>query len=270
MNLLKSPRFDRKYLANRDCECCECGEEDNEIDLAQVIRQASVGFPLSSKWAAKMPAAGVVATRAAWLKGFLGDAQGYANHEMSDFLRVRTSTGEVLDFHALRHTCGAWLAIRGVAPKVIQSVMRHSTIKLTLDTYGHLIDGAESKAVEQGAMMFEQAKLTGTDGLPAGKLDHYLITNRVRGGCETVLEGAKQEPDVEGVEKRKKPGNCLENSGFFKAEDKGFEQPLKNLGNSQIPKQVAQNPAQSANFPNSPNSAVASWKPSKSLHWNSS
>jgi len=43
------------------------------------------------------------------------------------------------DFHALRHTCGEWLALAGVHPKVIQEVMRHYTITLTMDAYGHLL-----------------------------------------------------------------------------------------------------------------------------------
>lgn len=56
--------------------------------------------------------------------------------------------GQTLDFHALRHTCGAWLAIHGTPPKVIQKVMRHSSIALTLDTYGHLMPGAEKDAIQ--------------------------------------------------------------------------------------------------------------------------
>ncbi|QDV22865.1 tyrosine-type recombinase/integrase [Aureliella helgolandensis] len=63
------------------------------------------------------------------------------------FLMPEDARGNVLDFHSLRHTCGAWLAIRNVNPKVIQSVMRHSTITLTLDTYGHLLPGAERDVV---------------------------------------------------------------------------------------------------------------------------
>ena len=64
-----------------------------------------------------------------------------------DFLHERNHDGEVLDFHALRHTCGAWLAMRGVHPKAVQAVMRHSTITLTMDTYGHLFPGTEADAV---------------------------------------------------------------------------------------------------------------------------
>lgn len=63
------------------------------------------------------------------------------------FLEVADAKGHVLDFHALRHTCGAWLAISNVNPKTIQKVMRHSSITLTLDTYGHLLPGAEEEAV---------------------------------------------------------------------------------------------------------------------------
>ena len=62
------------------------------------------------------------------------------------FLEAKDQDGNVLDFHSLRHTCGSWLAMAGVNPKVIQSVMRHSTITLTLDRYGHLFPGAERDA----------------------------------------------------------------------------------------------------------------------------
>ncbi len=55
--------------------------------------------------------------------------------------------GRVLDFHSFRHTCGAWLAASGAHPKVIQSIMRHSTITLTMDTYGHRLMEQESEAL---------------------------------------------------------------------------------------------------------------------------
>jgi hypothetical protein len=53
----------------------------------------------------------------------------------------------VFDFHSLRHTCGAWLATNGAHPKAVQSVMRHSTITLTMDTYGHLFPGQDAATV---------------------------------------------------------------------------------------------------------------------------
>lgn len=66
--------------------------------------------------------------------------------DSQEFLCRKNSAGDELDFHALRHTCGAWLAISNENVKVIQSVMRHSSITLTLDTYGHLLPGAEQDA----------------------------------------------------------------------------------------------------------------------------
>lgn len=80
-------------------------------------------------------------SREAWLAA--------KNKTPADFLLPTNTNGETLDFHSLRHTCGAWLAIANINVKVIQSVMRHSTIVLTLDTYGHLMPGAESTAVEE-------------------------------------------------------------------------------------------------------------------------
>jgi integrase/recombinase XerD len=55
--------------------------------------------------------------------------------------------GKFADFHALRHTCGTWLAAAGTHPKVIQRVMRHSTITLTMDRYTRLFKGDEAAAV---------------------------------------------------------------------------------------------------------------------------
>ena len=54
--------------------------------------------------------------------------------ERSDFLLPVDHEGRQFDFHALRHTCGAWLAMAGENPKTIQTIMRHSTITLTMDT----------------------------------------------------------------------------------------------------------------------------------------
>lgn len=69
-------------------------------------------------------------------------------------LMPRNSEGAVLDFHALRHTCGAWLALQGVYPKVIQEVMRHSSIQLTFDTYGHFFPGSADEANQHFVAFF--------------------------------------------------------------------------------------------------------------------
>ena len=85
--------------------------------------------------------------RKAWLNEVRRDPEELANREQSDFLNAKNHEGESFDFHALRHTCGGWLAMSGAHPKSIQSVMRHSSIVLTMDTYGHLIPGQEAETV---------------------------------------------------------------------------------------------------------------------------
>lgn len=60
----------------------------------------------------------------------------------------RTEDGYA-DFHALRHTCGSLLLQAGVYPKVVQRHMRHSSITLTMDLYGHLTRHSVTEAIEK-------------------------------------------------------------------------------------------------------------------------
>ena len=89
----------------------------------------------------------VAAARKAWL------AENQNASSESDFLLPENNDGERLDFHSLRHSCGSWLAMSGANPKLIQAVMRHSTITLTMDTYGHLFPGQETEAADRMALL---------------------------------------------------------------------------------------------------------------------
>jgi integrase len=44
-------------------------------------------------------------------------------------------------FHDLRHTCATLLLSKGVHPKLIQELLGHATIAITLDTYSHVLPG---------------------------------------------------------------------------------------------------------------------------------
>jgi integrase len=57
------------------------------------------------------------------------------------------NAGLFADFHSLRHSTGSLLAAAGVHPKVIQTIMRHSDINLTMSRYTHVFRGQESEAV---------------------------------------------------------------------------------------------------------------------------
>ena len=50
------------------------------------------------------------AARKARLKAAKSDPQEHERRTKDDFLADVNEAGELLDFHALRHTCGAWLA----------------------------------------------------------------------------------------------------------------------------------------------------------------
>lgn len=92
------------------------------------------------------------------LRKDLAIARWYAQNDGpidEDFLAPIDARGHYLDFHSLRHTCGAWLVIADVNVKVVQKVMRHSSITLTLDTYGHLMHGAERDAVQRFARVMK-------------------------------------------------------------------------------------------------------------------
>jgi integrase len=47
-----------------------------------------------------------------------------------------------LRFHDLRHTCASLLIAAGAHPKAIQERLGHSSITITMDRYGHLLDSA--------------------------------------------------------------------------------------------------------------------------------
>jgi integrase len=51
-----------------------------------------------------------------------------------------------LTAHDLRHSHVAHLIAEGVHPKAIQMRLGHGSIRVTMDTYGHLLDGVDADA----------------------------------------------------------------------------------------------------------------------------
>jgi integrase len=56
--------------------------------------------------------------------------------------------GENFTFHTLRHTFASALCNKREYPKVIQSLLGHSSITQTMDTYSHLMEGMGNSAVD--------------------------------------------------------------------------------------------------------------------------
>jgi site-specific recombinase XerD len=75
--------------------------------------------------------------RKAWIKEAKG-RKAREERKKSHYLCNADSAGRVADFHALRHGFITYLVTANVAPKVAQTLARHSTITLTMDRYTHL------------------------------------------------------------------------------------------------------------------------------------
>lgn len=50
-------------------------------------------------------------------------------------------------FHDLRHTCATLFLSRGTHPKIVQEILGHSTISVTMDTYSHVLPNMQGDAV---------------------------------------------------------------------------------------------------------------------------
>jgi integrase len=50
-------------------------------------------------------------------------------------------------FHDLRHTAASLLFSRGTHPKMVQEMLGHSDVSVTLNTYSHVIPGMDDRVV---------------------------------------------------------------------------------------------------------------------------
>ncbi len=133
--------------------------------------------------------------------------------------------GRYADFHALRHSTGSLLAASGAHPKVIQSIMRHSDINLTMSRYTHIFRGQESEAVaglpdlSLPSNKTQKAVVTGTDNRPVKtaqngcekltpKLTPFLTPTAFPACNQSATVGNEQDT----FQENDGNGNCL-NSG---------------------------------------------------------
>ena len=176
-------------------------------DLAEKLVEHSAGlgkanqlFNMPAKAnVVKMLRSDLSSGRQAWHKEVENDPIALESRRESDFLVYEDQQNFKLDFHALRHTCGAWLIIAGVDVKTVQTIMRHSNPTLTLNTYGHLLNGAESKAVETLNAGAQQicSKLSAAEGI----LDAIVCeSNQQMEELDTKKDPGKTEVSASGCE----------------------------------------------------------------------
>ncbi len=71
---------------------------------------------------------------------------------------VDDSVGSPCRLHDLRHTHAAWLIAAGEHPKTIQQRLGHGSITVTLDRYGHLMEGLDEAAADKLDEMYRLAR----------------------------------------------------------------------------------------------------------------
>ncbi len=213
-----------------------------KVHIARKNPKAPVfNLPHESKLA-RMLRDDLTEARKQWLSEAKNDPQEYARRQHSDFLASTNHEGENIDFHALRHTFGAWLTMTGSHPKVVQTAMRHSSITLTMDTYGHLFPGQEADAVGRLWEMLgdpaDALRATGTDDQAAEPPGHAQRAGRetprlAATGCEQEGESSLQDKSpkpilVAGLGDDAPPGAapCVSSGGGTRTPDTRIMIPL--------------------------------------------
>ena len=52
-------------------------------------------------------------------------------------------------FHALRHSCATLLMAQGVPARVVMEILGHSDVRLTLNTYSHVVEQLQDVAASK-------------------------------------------------------------------------------------------------------------------------
>ena len=108
----------------------------------------------------KRPAAG-----APWL---FPAPRGGPWRSRSNFYKRWNAKTPDLNPHTLRHTYASFMIAAGVHPKALQELMGHKSIAVTMDTYGHLFEGAKRESVDRlEKWMEEEAKRDAGEGAGA-------------------------------------------------------------------------------------------------------
>jgi integrase len=66
-------------------------------------------------------------------------------------------------FHDLRHSAATIMLSMGVHPKVVQELLGHSSISMTLDTYSHMLPSMQQEAMDKLNGLFDRDGLNDED-----------------------------------------------------------------------------------------------------------
>jgi len=72
------------------------------------------------------------------------------NHVVEEFKKLLKQAGlPDIRFHDLRHSAASLLLSLGVHPKVVQELLGHTQIGITMDVYSHLLPGMQKDAMSK-------------------------------------------------------------------------------------------------------------------------
>ena len=65
------------------------------------------------------------------------------------FGRIVKMAGLDVRFYDLRHSCATLMLGAGIHPEVVQEMLGHSSIQITVDIYGHTVPGMQVAVAER-------------------------------------------------------------------------------------------------------------------------
>jgi integrase len=83
-----------------------------------------------------------------------GNVQDLGNTIQRGLMRAQGSKAKYTGMHCLRHYYASWCINRvkdgglGLPPKIVQARLGHSTLAMTMDTYGHLFKGDDAQEMD--------------------------------------------------------------------------------------------------------------------------
>ena len=114
--------------------------------------------------------------------------------------------GQFADFHSLRHSTASLLIATGANPKVIQSIMRHTDINLTLNKYSHLYAGQQRETIESLPDFIVQQDRA----IKTGTYD-CIAENQAKKNCPKT---ANQSENIRTIPNKSCNAKTIRNTGF--------------------------------------------------------
>ena len=89
-------------------------------------------------------------------KGNIMHPATFSYHVFKQILLVRAGIPQKFRFHDLRHTHATWLLEAGVNVKVVSERLGHANIRITLDTYAHVLKTMQNEAIAALNKIYEE------------------------------------------------------------------------------------------------------------------